>query len=283
MINIIQYWTILCFSTVVFCSCYSNNQQESSLIDSGNDPHFKIVAHSDQGFENFNRKTIVFGIDIYAMLKVEDVKLIHAANVLAQYLDNDENGQPDDELLIKTLQKNEAFLVMWKDENDLDIEPPSNRLGQDLGNDETNPDYVYNGMTGPFDATLEEVLHLINGGHSLAYPEVFGQKVGSQLADAMDIARGGQFLEIPDQYPESAWYSYDDETCEYAGCMTIEYLYWSITSILGAQSNRLEEIKKEWKLNTPALVKEKDGAIYAILTNPTYKIPKHLPDGKYRQ
>ena len=65
--------------------------------------------------------------------------------------------------------------------------------------------------------------------------------------------------------------------------MTIEYLYWSITSILGAQSNRLEEIKKEWKLNTPALVKEKDGAIYAILTNPTYKIPKHLPDGKYRQ
>ena len=248
-----------------------------------NDPHFKIIAHSDQGLENFNRKTIVFGIDIYAVPEVEDKKLLHAANVLAQYLDNDEDGFPDDTLLLVSLQVNRAFLVMWKRESDLEINPPSDRLGQDLGNDETNPNFVANGMTGRFDASLEEVLHLVNGGHSIAYPEVFGQKTGSKLANAMDIARGGQFLQIPDQYPDHAWYSYDDKSCEYADCMTMEYLYLSITSILGAQSNRLEEIKNEWKLNTKVLVKEKDKTIYSILTDPAYKLPKHLPDGKYRQ
>ena len=32
----------------------------------------------------------------------------------------------------------------------------------------------------------------------------------------MDIARGGRFLSIPMDYPDTAWYTYDDETCDYA-------------------------------------------------------------------
>ena len=50
----------------------------------------------------------------------------------------------------------------------------------------------------------------------------------------MDKARGGQFTEIPNQYPSSAWYTYDDETCDYK-CMSTEYIYWALTSILGGQ------------------------------------------------
>lgn len=264
-------------------SLHSCNSKEKQIIQAGNDPNFNIISHTDIGLESFNRKVVVFGIDIYAVAEVEDRNLLHAANVLAQYLDNDEDGIADDQLLMQTLIDNKAFLVMWKYEDDLDVDPPRNRLGQDLGNDETNPDFVANGKKGRFDASLEEILHLVNGGHAIAYPQVFGQKSGSALANAMDIARGGQFFEIPEKYPAHAWYTYDDETCEYGDCMTMEYLYWSLTSILGAQENRLDEIDLEWKLNTREKVKAKDEAIYALLTDSLYKLPTVLPDGKYRQ
>jgi len=136
---------------------------------------------------------------------------------------------------------------------------------------------------GEFDASLEEVLHIINSaGHSVAYPNAFGQRVGSDLANAMDIARGGQFITIPNLYPANAWYSYDDQNCDYASCQTIEYLYWAITSILGAQENRLNEIDNEWRLNTRQKVEDTDTAIFTLLTNPIYNIPTILPDGTYR-
>lgn len=250
----------------------------------GDDPNFTIIAHNDSGFSNFNRKVVVFGIDIYAVAVVENAKLLHAANIMAQYLDNDEDGRVDNQLVLDNMLENKAFLVMWKTENDLEIDLPDNRIGQDLGNDETMPNYVSNGKQGRFDASLEEVLHIINNaGHSYAYPEAFGQNQDSALALAMDIARGGQFLTVPSSYPATAWYSYDDETCEYADCQTIEYLYWALTSMLGGQETRLDEIGHEWKLNTKELVQETDTAIFNLLTNPTYQMPTVLPDGSYRQ
>ena len=269
---------------IIVFSCKANQDAIQSEISSGNDPNFKIVDHSDQGFSSFNRKVVVFGIDIYAVSAVEDSKLLHAANVMAQYLDNDEDGFIDNQLVLNKMLENKAFLVMWKNENDLEIDPPFDRIGQDLGNDETVPLFVLNGKMGSFDASLEEVLHLVNNsGHSYAYPQVFGQIIGSELANAMDIARGGQFITIPDSYPENAWYTYDDETCGYADCQTIEYLYWALTSMLGAQENRLNEIDNEWRLNTPELLQSSDTTVFSLLTNPEYKMPTQLPDGTYRQ
>jgi hypothetical protein len=269
---------------IIVFSCKANQDTIQSEISSGNDPNFKIIDHSDQGFSSFNRKVVVFGIDIYAVSAVEDSKLLHAANVMAQYLDNDEDGSIDNQLVLNKMLENKAFLVMWKNENDLEIDPPFDRIGQDLGNDETVPLFVLNGKMGSFDASLEEVLHLVNNsGHSYAYPQVFGQIIGSELANAMDIARGGQFITVPGSYPENAWYTYDDETCGYADCQTIEYLYWALTSMLGAQENRLNEIDNEWRLNTPELLQSSDTAMFSLLTNPEYKMPTQLPDGTYRQ
>ena len=274
---------IFFFSITFFQSC-KEDTKATELINAGNDPNFTIVAHSDNGFSSFNRKVVVFGIDIYAVSSVEDTKLLHTANVMAQYLDNDEDGTVDDQLVLDKMLEKKVFMVMWKNENDLDnIEPPSGREGQDLGNDETHPNFVSSGRMGEFDASLEEVLHIINSaGHSAAYPNAFGQRVGSDLANAMDIARGGQFITIPNLYPANAWYSYDDQTCDYASCQTIEYLYWAITSILGAQENRLNEIDNEWRLNTRQKVEDTDTAIFTLLINPIYKIPTILPDGTYR-
>ena len=193
-------------SLLIITSCNNDdNTKTSETIDAGNDPNFTIVTHSDNGFSSFNRKVVVFGIDIYAVLAVEDAKFLHAANVIAQYLDNDEDGIIDDQLVLNKMIENKAFMVMWKNENDLNIDPPNGREGQDLGNDETHPNYVSNGKTGEFDATLEEVLHIINNaGHSIAYPEALGQNIGSDLANAMDIARGGQFMKTPNEYTVNA-------------------------------------------------------------------------------
>ncbi|MFT4668030.1 MAG: hypothetical protein ACI8YQ_003619 [Polaribacter sp.] len=201
---------------------------------------------------------------------------------MAQYLDNDEDGTPDNQAVVDKMVSNNAFMVMWKNENDLDINPPSGWEGQDLGNDETHPSFVANGKTGTYDAALEEVLHLITHvGYAGVYPTIFGEEIGSELADAMDIARGGQFTSIPNPYPTGAWYSYDDSTCDYS-CMVTEYMYWSLTSILGAQENCLNEIEQEWKLNTKDKVEMQDKAVYQLLIDPQYKFPTVLPDGTYK-
>tara|TARA_B100001113_G_scaffold222812_1_gene182782 strand:+ start:3772 stop:4605 length:834 start_codon:yes stop_codon:yes gene_type:complete len=267
---------IITIITVLSCKGDIND------IPSGNDPNFTIIGHSDQGFSSTNRKVNVFGIDIYAVPEVNDIKLLHAANVLAQYLDNNEDGNVDNTIVHNMMIENKAFVIMWKNDNDLDIDPPNDRIGQDLGDDETNPNFVINNKQGQFDASLEEIWHIIShSGYAYAYPEVFGENPGTSLSNAMDIARGGFFIQIPDSYPSNAWYSYYDYTCEY-DCMAAEYFYWAITSILGAQENRLDEIGDEWILNTAELVETTDTAIYSLLTADEYNFPTELPDGTYR-
>ena len=247
-------------------------------IDPGSDPNFTIVAHSDQGFTETNRKVEVFGVPIYAYATVEDVKLLHAANIMAQYLDNNEDGLVDNSTLLSALISNNAALYMWKQERQA-----GSINAQDLGADESIPDWHTNGHTGRFDAALEEIWHVItHSGFANAYPTALSEEAGTSLTNAMDIARGGHFQSIPDPYPGGAWYTYDDQTCDY-GCMAGEYIYWAMTSVLGAQENREAEIQHEWKLNTEAKVRQTDTAVYGLLTDAHYMFPIILPDGTYRR
>jgi len=278
---------------VVFCfflsislslSLFFTSSGKGGNISPGDDPNFTIVSHDDEEFRVFNRKVVVFGIPIYAKRRVDDSKLLHTANIMAQYLDNDEDGEVDNEAVLNAMLEANAFMVMWKSHSDLIfLSSLDGKEGQDLGNDETIIDWHNNGKEGQFDASLEEVLHIItHTGYANAYPDVFGEIQGSALCDAMDIARGGQFFEMPDQYPKDAWYHYDDVTCEY-DCMTTEYIYWALTSLLGAQANRGKEIGCEWELYTPELVKETDVSIFQLLMNEEYAFPTVLPDGRYMQ
>lgn len=224
--------------------------------------------------------TKVFGVEIRATQSTDARKVLHAANVMAQYLDNDQDGLADNPLVVEKMVENKAALIMAPTEQGLETAAANLEQSdswQALYGDETHVEPEQ----GQFDASLEEVLHLITHvGYHNAYPEVFGEQVGSSVADAMDTARGGQFEQIPANYPESAWYTYNDETCDYA-CMVTEYIYWGLTSILGAQEQRLEEIGNEWKLNTLDKVKNQDAALYNILTNSEYGLATQLPDGDY--
>jgi hypothetical protein len=227
--------------------------------------------------------TQVFNIPIRGTLGTSKEAMLHAANVMAQYLDNDEDGIADNQAVVDKMLAQGATLLMAS--NSAAFESATKNLKpndayQDLLVDEVKPDGA---ESGEFDATLEEVLHLITHvGYAGVYPEIFGEKINSAIADAMDIARGGQFESMPDNYPETAWYRYKDKSCNYS-CMVTEYTYWSLTSILGAQNftGRLEEISHEWTLNTKEQVEMKDPSVYSILTNPSYALARVLPNGKY--
>jgi hypothetical protein len=280
------FFSAIAIIAISFASFTNGDDTTTTItteINPGNDANFIIVANADGVLSNFNRKVVVFGIDIYAVPGYTDVNLLYTANILAQYLDNDEDGSPDNQEVMNAMVANKAYMVLWKNESDLDNAFLDGRIGQDLGNDETHPSFVPNGRTGQFDAGLEEVWHIVtHAGYESAYTSVFGTQIGSQISNAMDIARGGQHTSIPNPYPDNAWYTYDDQTCDYE-CQGGEYIYWAMSSILGAQEFRLNEIDNEWRLNTATLLQSTDTAVYTLLTDPQYKFPTILPDGTYMQ
>lgn len=253
----------------------------------------------------FAKRVDVFGIPVHATVDAPDERVLHGAGVLAQYLDNDADGQPDNPLLVDTLVRHDGRLFMAVDRDELDgifdrieadhpgslartawwLSADGITVGdwswQDLATEETLLPEEQAGAR--FDGALEEVLHLVSHvGLANAYSEAFAEAPGSRLADAMDKARGGRFVGAPESYPEGALYTYYDETCVYQ-CQATEYFYWALTSLLGGQAapERLDDIGEEWRLNTRDKLEVGDPDVYALLTDPEYSLPTVLPDGVY--
>ena len=265
-------------------------------VDQAAEPDFKIHSGKNNRLPRLKsalpKHVQVFGLYIQATDRVPDAKLLHAADITADFLDNDRDGKPDNPKVNDKLWNERSAIVMGYDERELE------RLHDRYG--EMFDDYALQGLyatetlpnAGPhipesreFDASIEEILHIITSvGYAGVYPKVFCERHGTELAHAMDIARGGYFRTVPRRYPASAWYSYDDRTCDY-GCQITEYVYWALTSLLNGQDfkGRGENIEHEWKLNTPKKLRAKDKSIIKILTDPKYHVPTRLPDGKYRQ
>lgn len=227
----------------------------------------------------FRKRVMVFGIEVVATSTAADEKLLHAAAVMAEYLDQDEDSVADHPAVVLAMQQKRATLVMFKNSNQLenssfwDSAEVDTRWVQDCQANETAP-------VGSFDASLEETLHLVHtAGIASVHPDL-ATEVGSALTLAMDTARGGHFVNVPNPYPAAAWYHYDDLTCEY-DCQAAEYFYWGLTSLMGAQASRCEEIEDEWELCTPGALAATDSALYALLIEPAYGLPMALPDGDY--
>ena len=242
------------------------------------------VSESDKNyFKYFCKTSDVFGIKIYATENIDNEKVLHAASILAEYLDNDEDGNADNQRIVNRLIDKKAWLLMAMNEEESRAAirfPIGNFAFLELYDEEVS---IINGNPR-FDASLEEILHLITQhGYAEVYPNKFGENKNSEIAKAMDEARGGYFKNVPNSYPSSAWYTYDDKTCNYS-CQITEYTYWALTSILGAQEfpGRLEEIQHEWRLNTKEKLKNGDQLVYSLLTDPQFKFPTNLPDGRYR-
>ena len=287
-----KFFLLLLVICLFISFCKKNKDSKNVNTGVSNSDNFFVVEVNNNpshvAFNVFSKKVNVFGVLIYATSDVSNQDLLHAANVMAQYLDNNEDSLIDNPLVLNNMVSNNSAMVLFGSEGSSELQffmdagddVFDNYRLQDLYGEEIHPNWNYN---SPFDATYEEVLHLItHSGYSEVYSGVFGEQQGSLIANAMDIARGGQFLSIPRNYPADAWYSYDDNTCEY-DCQITEYFYWALTSLLGAQDypGRYDEIGHEWRANTPTLVQTIDTAVYNLLTDSTYSLPSVLPDGSY--
>jgi len=259
------------------------------LLNAQNTVCFTVDPNPINGiaFSGFTKYVDVLGcFFIVAESSIPDTKVLHAAAVAAELLDNNEDGIVDDPLIESQLQNEQAFMPIFSSEgsnaeNLLFNNYNGNGASAVLYKNEMDPS-----QTGHWgnDATVEEVIHTINHvGHTNVYPSAFSiQPNSSLMSDAMDVARGGQFMNIPNPYPSSAWYHYDDWTCDYE-CMMIEYMYWAIVSYMGIldDAQTAAGIANEWEPYNATLLQSTDILMYDLITDPQYKLPLLAPDGNY--
>jgi hypothetical protein len=241
----------------------------------------------DQALAPFTKYVDVLGcFSIYAESTISDAKVLHAAAVAAELLDNNEDGIVDDPLIEAQLTTENALMPIFSSEGSSAENTFFNNYNGDgvsavLYKNEIDP--TQTGHWGD-DASVEEIMHTINHvGHTNVYPAAFSMQANSSLmSSAMDVARGGQFMSIPNPYPASAWYHYDDWTCDYE-CMMIEYMYWALVSNMGIldDAQTAQGIANEWEPYNATLLQSMDVLMYALITDPQYKLPQLAPDGNY--
>jgi len=273
---------LLIFISIVFIpiSLFSQNDVCFELEENPypNHPAFGI----------FSKYVNVLGcIHIYAESNISDEKVLHVASVAAELLDNNEDGTVDDLLIEASLTELNTIMPVFQSENGNSIDTFFDNLGDDgctgavLFRNEIDPNQP--GYWGS-DATVEEVLHTINScGHVEVYPSLYALEPNSSyLTAAMDIARGGQFITMPNSYPDEAWYHYDDWTCEY-DCMAMEYLYWCIVTYMGILSDvqTCAGISNEWEPCTPELFESTDTLMFNLVNDTENMLPQLAPDGNY--
>lgn len=220
----------------------------------------------DAGFAKF---TSIFDVPVVATPGVSDRTILHVRSVLADYLDNDEDGVADNSRVVFALQKSNAVAAVFGtfDEYEAFDDRDGYRAARPyelitMMEEETNTAYG-------FDASLEEVLHLVTQwGFSLAYPEELGETGDTGLVRALEQAQDtGDFF-------------YDDPSCD-PRCQATEYFYWALTSNMGLQEERCGAISQEWALCNSERLAERNPAFVDLLGSPEFRLPTVSPDGQY--
>jgi len=226
--------------------------------------------------------------------------ILHTSNVLAEYIDNDADGIPDDALVHEYLVSNQYLVPVWTEElgeelwQEIQGTACEDGIGMSASMYYDEDQWAIGGITesGKWDTNLEEVWHVVSDGWYAAYPEYFGTSqdgsgniIPSKLFEAMDVARGGQFLSIPNAYPEEAWYTYYDDTCDYR-CQAHEYFYWILMANLDALdpalSNKCTDSQDEWNICSQQELQQKDTLAFELLNNYDFSLPTNIPQGSYQ-
>ena len=177
---------VVFFISVVYC-------QNEVCFDIEENPQ-----PNNSAFSCFSKYVNVLDcFDIYAQSTISDEKVLHVASVVAELLDNNEDGIVDDSALEEILRQEGALMPVFTSDGNSCMNQFENYYNGDgvsavLWRNEIDPNQP--GHWGD-DATVEEVLHTINHvGHVSLYPGVFNINPNSSLmSDAMDIARGDNF------------------------------------------------------------------------------------------
>ena len=242
--------------------------------------------------KTFDKFIEVFGVYVVGTNKAPMDKVRHTAGVLAQYLDNNEDGQPDDPKITSYLSKHNYIVPVWSssDRDKFWKNASGSKCEDNIGMAASmyydEDQWAIGGIkkTGQWDTNLEEVWHVVSAGWYEVYPKYFGNN-GSMLQEAMNKARGGYFENIPLKYPKNAWYSYYDKTCGYQ-CQAHEYFYWILMANINAldksYTNKWMYIDDEWNILNKTQLKQKDVLAYELLNNYDFALPTQIPDGQYK-
>ena len=235
----------------------------------------------------------VFGVWVISTKSAPEKYVLHTANVLAEFIDNDSDGIPDDVDVLKHLVEDNYVVPVWTTSERSDFWQKArgtyceDNIGMAASMYYDEDQWALGGIKkeGTWDTNLEEVWHVVTRGWSGTYPEAFGVEKPSLLTEAMDVARGGYFENIPSTYPPEAWYKYYDESCEYE-CQASEYIYWALMANIGALDPELTgkcaDSADEWNICTADDLGYKDVLISELLNDMGFKLPTHIPDGSYR-
>ena len=260
-------------------------------------PTFEILSkHPTMDCLNaqFQMFVEVFGLYVAAPSSAPKEYVIHSANVLAEYIDNDRDGLPDDRAVLEHLKRQNLLVPVWIMSTREQFN--QNRRGTECEDGVTlvasmyydQDQWAIGGIesAGKWDTNLEEIWHIVSIGWYATYPEFFGGETSesSKLVNAMDTARGGRFFAIPDKYPDNAWYSYYDDTCDYA-CQRHEYFYWitmaNIDALDPVLTSKCADSAHEWNVCNQSELKKVDALAFDLLNNHAFNLPTNIPNGRY--
>ncbi|WP_371170710.1 hypothetical protein [Aliiroseovarius sp. 2305UL8-7] len=244
-------------------ACKSDDEQSSTSTG----PTTASAAKDCPGKRSFTQQAVVF--DVLTLCATADVptdKLSYAANVAAEWLDNDSDGVADEPRIIEAMRQNMPVVIMTPTgpSNALfrDLESDLNdRVIQDLSGAETNP------SGGRRDASQEEIHHVIaNSGWFKAFPEIFNDTPSAKLYGQWQLAeRHGN-------------YSYNDPTCD-AACKVTEFFYLATAAYLGSAADLASD---EMQLKNRDELAAALPATVSMMTSTSYNYPTdHWPNGNY--
>ena len=218
----------------------------------------------------FSKSAVVFdSLLICGTNRVPDEKLVHAANVAAEWLDNEGDGVIDEPALGIALKESKSLVVMsfdgFSSAAALKIFPAAMAGGytlQDLSAEETN-------NSTRRDASQEEIHHIImNGGWMNVFPKVFSD----QADDGSDLYAIWKFAD------DNGHYSYGDPTCD-DSCKTVEFFYLATAAYLGSMADLFSD---EMMLKDRPAMQKHIPEIMDIFESSDYSYPtNHWPSGTY--
>ena len=139
------------------------------------------------GFSYFTKYVNVLDcFGIYAESSISDAKVLHAAAIAAELLDNDEDGIVDDQELKNELISADALIPIFTSEwsqaaNNFFNNYQGDGVSAVLFNNEVDPN---NPGFWSQDASVEEILHTINHvGHVNMHPNAVAETTGMSVYD----------------------------------------------------------------------------------------------------
>lgn len=293
-----------------------------ALAESALQPHrFEIrgdvaaVPDAEPLVRWFAKYTQVFGVYLFATKDVSDDALNHATNIMAQFLDNDQDGQPDRPEAVKAMASRNAMMAIFTREGQYESseikkfgeESADSALRHYVTKDdepwwtckqpladmpvwvyaelweaEMKPGRVWEGNE------LEEVFHLYSHVGLGCTEADLAPFRGSALAASVETAVGdcgypsdGTFrYRRSDPQSCSGRFHYDDPTCTFP-CLCNELLWYAYGNKLRLDAGKAPRCDSDfYKACTPTEIEATDPGLAKLISDP--RLPKVLPDGNYQ-